>query len=53
MDAPPLIKVPDVPQVLLVVAVAELLALFGPLALLCSTVTVMPLTLMPLPLQMA
>ena len=52
MEPPPLIMLPAVPQVP-VVAVALLLAEVGPDTWVCLTVTVIPLTLIPLPLQIA
>jgi hypothetical protein len=52
IEAPPLIMLPDVPHVP-VVAVAVELAVVGPTTWVCLTVTVIPLTLMPLPLQTA
>lgn len=52
IEPPPLTILPAAPQVL-VVAVALLLAKVGPDTWVCLTVTVIPLTLIPLPLQIA
>jgi hypothetical protein len=52
MEPPPLIRLPAVPQAA-VVAVAVLRAEVGPATLVCLTVTVRPLMLIPLPLQTA